>query len=86
MTTQKIYTVKDKKSDSYGQIFTMKTDGLAIRVMQNAVDNPNSEIAKYREEFSLYCVGEYDETSGLIKGYEDIKCIGQIADLTTTKE
>lgn len=84
MTKLKMYAVKDKKADAYLQPFTTQTDGLAIRMIQGAMEGENN-LSKYPEDFSLYNIGEYSENTGIIIGHQDIVCIGQLSDLTTKK-
>lgn len=84
MNKQKIYTVKDKKAEAFLQPFTTQTDGLAIRMIQASMEQENN-LSKYPEDFSLWCIGEFLEETGLVLGYEDIICLGQLSDLNTKK-
>lgn len=66
MLEQKIYGVFDKKAEAFTPIFTEATDGLAIRTIQNAMQNPESNLNRYAVDYCLYSVGEFNLSSGEI--------------------
>lgn len=76
----KMYAVKDKKAEAYLQPMSTATDGVAIRMIQGAMEQDNN-LSKHPEDFSLWHIGYYDELTGKIEGLEDIICIGQLTDL-----
>lgn len=67
---KKLFTVYDEKVNSYGSPFVASSDGEASRMLSDAIDDPNSLIARHPEDFSLYCVGEYNELSGIVTAYD----------------
>jgi hypothetical protein len=62
-----IYSVYDQASQSYAQPFFAQNDGVAVRVLQSAVNGaePNN-ITLYPEQFSLWRLGEYNDKTGKI--------------------
>ena len=65
MQEQKVYSIYDTKAETYGNIFTCLTDGLASRVFAHvALFSGNADYARYPEDFALYCVGSFMDGSG----------------------
>lgn len=62
----KLFTTYDVKSEQFGQPFVMTTKAIAIRSFTEACIAPDSEFAKYPEDYYLYCIGEYDSETGTI--------------------
>lgn len=62
----KIFSVYDSSVNAYLSPFFCRTKGEAIRALVNELDNPNSNIAKYPDDFILFEIGEYDDQSGSI--------------------
>ena len=60
----RIYAVYDVKAKAYAQPFFMKETGQAIRGFKQVVNDPQTEIYKNPEDFSLFQLGEYDEETG----------------------
>ena len=59
----KAYTIYDKAAKAFNTPFFMHNKALAIRAFE---DNVNSQeennITKHPEQFSLFCLGEYDDS------------------------
>lgn len=66
----KLYSVMDVKSEQYGPIMALHHDAVAIREFAAAIDQPNSMIAKYPEDFELHCVGSFEPEW---KRFDDIR-------------
>lgn len=62
----KIYAVHDLKAEAYLQPFFAGTDGLAIRMFQAAANDQEHQFWKYAEDYSLYCIGVWDESAGVV--------------------
>jgi len=62
----KIYAVHDIKAEAYLQPFFAGTDGLAIRMFQAAANDQDHQFWKYAEDYSLYHIGEWDESTGVV--------------------
>lgn len=61
-----LYSVRDEKAVcSYEpQIFKTQVD--AIRFFDQAIQNKNTMINKYPDDFTLYKIGTFDERTGVI--------------------
>lgn len=61
----KAYTIFDTKSLTYSNPFYAPTHGAAIRITSDAAHDGNSQLSRHPADFILYCVGEYDDNSGI---------------------
>jgi hypothetical protein len=64
---KKIFTVFDAKAEIYLPPFYMHSKGEAIRAFQTSANDQNLQIGKYPEDFTLYEIGEYDDSTAEIK-------------------
>lgn len=62
-----IFSVYDKKAVAYNAPFYFHQKGQAIRAFEDAVNDPQSPFFKHPEDFALFLIGEWDDTTGLIK-------------------
>lgn len=68
---QNVYAIRDVKADAYEDVLMLcPTKGLAMRAFIDAVNQPNSRLAKYVDDFHLYEIGTFDPASGTIKGHQ----------------
>lgn len=61
---KKMYTIKDQKSESFNVPFFNNTHGEAERNFQELVNDKQSFVSKYPEDYDLYYLGTYDERTG----------------------
>lgn len=66
MQKLQIFSVFDKKAVAYLQPFYYQQKGQAIRAFEDSVNNPETAFNKHPEDFSLYLLGEFDDTTGEI--------------------
>lgn len=65
MQTMKIYSIYDMKAESYGNLFVAVTDGIASRCFAQVVAfSGNEDYSRYPEDFTLYCLGEFNNGTG----------------------
>jgi len=60
----KLFSIRDIKAEGYNTPFTQSTFGLAERAFKEAANDPNSQIAKNKEDFSLYHIGDFNHKTG----------------------
>lgn len=65
MSEQLIFTVYDQKAQAYLSPFVTKTKGLAIRMFEELVNQAGHQFYKFPADYTLYCVGLWDETNGV---------------------
>lgn len=62
----KVFSVYDSKVGSYLSPFFVRSKGEAIRGVVNELENPNSNLAKFPADFTLFEIGEYDDEHGTL--------------------
>lgn len=68
-----ICAIKDEAIESYGQPMFFKTEKEAIRVFINEALREDSRIFHNPEDFDLYKIGLYEETTGELQGMKHTK-------------
>lgn len=61
-----VYSVFDEKAVSFMRPFIFTTDGQATRAFSDGVNDSSCHLSKHSEDYSLHCIGTFDEKSGLI--------------------
>lgn len=59
----KVFTVYDSKAEAYLQPFYGKSRGEALRSFIEAANDKQSNIGKYPEDFTLFDLGEFDDSN-----------------------
>jgi hypothetical protein len=73
----KIYSIYDSAANAYMQPFFMHNDGIAIRAFQDNVNSKEeNNISQHPDQFTLFCIGEYDDSNGQITKAETLKSLG----------
>lgn len=62
----KIYSVYDMAAGAYLAPFYEQNDLMAIRRFAMLVNDENSIFCKSAQDFTLHCLGEWDDSSGLV--------------------
>jgi hypothetical protein len=65
-----VYSVYDKKAQSYLTMFCRSHDGEALRSFADDVSNANSPFAKHPEDYSLYKLGQFNSITGELIGHK----------------
>lgn len=81
----KLYAVLDRDSGVYDGPVGCNADGVAIRNFTNMARNPESPIGRNPECFSIWRVGEWDDSTGSVIP-ETKKCLAHAIDLLTPNE
>lgn len=61
-----IFTIYDEKAHAYLPPFVMHNDAMAIRVFGDCLNSNDHQFAKHPHDYSLYRVGEFDDSSGTV--------------------
>ena len=61
-----IYAIHDLKAEAYLKPFFAEADGLAIRMFQEAANDPEHGFHKYAEDYTLFAIGVWDERAGVV--------------------
>jgi len=81
-----IISVYDVKADVYSPPFFVHTKGEAIRSFADEVQNENSAIGRHPEDYHLFCLGDFIETTGEIRVLEVKERIALASDFVKIKE
>lgn len=60
----KAFTIRDTKGEVFNTPFFQKTHGEAERSFKSLLNDQQSMVAKYPEDYDLYYIGEYDDQTG----------------------
>lgn len=60
----KIYSVYDKKAESFSPPYVAHNDLIALRNFEGSVNNPEFPISKYPDDFALYYLGNIGDMDG----------------------
>lgn len=77
----KVFVFKDDKSESYGPPIIMQTRGMFLREVMENLPRQETVWAKHPMDFSLFEIGEYCPTLGVLYPYEVKTCLGLVQDL-----
>lgn len=65
----KVFAVYDSKVESYLQPFFMQTKGQALRAWETSVNDESTMFCKHPADFTLFEIGEYDDSKGDLVSY-----------------
>lgn len=86
----KVYSVFDVKAGVYATPFFQLNDGVAVRSFTDMVNNSKSTPFLHAGDYSLLCIGLFDDDSGVISSHKPINVVNgatvkQIEDPRQTK-
>lgn len=81
-----LYSIFDKKSQTYMQPFVELTDGTAIRQCMDLLLNANAPFAKYPEDFTLMRIGSWDEIGGQPIGENPPEVVSELLTLSQAQQ
>jgi len=61
-----LFSIYDEKTLVFGQPFQAKTQGEALRMFAAAVNQPDSLLNDYPNDFTLYQIGSFNSENGLL--------------------
>lgn len=62
-----VYSIFDVKAQAYGAPFVALNDSLALRIVSQLVAyGGNPDYQRYSEDFSVFCLGDFDDCSGVV--------------------
>lgn len=80
----KMYSIYDRALGVYLTPFPARGDVDALRQVKASFKDPSmadTPVMKNPSDFSLVCVGEFDDESGVISGYTSVPIIAKLDDL-----
>lgn len=73
---KKLYSVFDNVALVYSNPFTSINDGTAFRDFSHACQDPQSSLHKSPNEFSLYHLGDFDDSTGEVISLHPRRIVG----------
>lgn len=77
----KIFAVYDSKAEAYLQPFFARTDGVALRMFGQAAQDEQHDFSKHAADYTLFCLGEFDEYTGKIAPLDALYNLGNALSL-----
>lgn len=77
-----MFMVFDKKTQVYDQPFMAMSFGAVERMMDKTVKEGKSIIAEYPDDFMIFHVGSFEETTGKIELIDHVP-VGTVSDFVT---
>ena len=71
-----VYAVHDAAVGAFNRPLFFRSRGEAIRAFQDAVLDPQSGFSAHGADYSFYCVGTFDDESGVLVPFEPGRVCG----------
>jgi hypothetical protein len=82
----KVFTIYDAKAEAYLQPFFLSTKGQAIRSITEALANTEHQFAKYPQDFTLFELGEYDDSNGQMLPHQAPLSLGNLLEFNSPQK
>jgi hypothetical protein len=77
---QNVYTIFDSKAEIFKSPFMAMNDAVALRMIEQAASDPNTDLGRYPADFTLFFIGTYQDHTGQ---YEMAEAKRHVADVIT---
>ena len=77
----RVYTVFDSKVEAFLTPFFMRADGEAVRAAVEAGYQDNHNFSKYAADYTLVCIGEWDDATAAFYPLDAKANLGNILQL-----
>lgn len=71
-----IFSSYDEKLQGYNLPFFMPKKAQAIRHFSDGINDPSTQISKHPGDYTLICLGTFDEETGIIEHKKETLCNG----------
>lgn len=72
-----VFTIRDNQVNAFSQPFFSPTNGSALRAFADHVNEAGTPANKHPQDFALYHLGTYDDTTGRFENNEVPQLLGQ---------
>lgn len=86
MTTLRAYSIFDVKIRAYSPPFYAVNDGMAGRMLTDLVNDPTTSIGRHPRDFSLFCLGVFDDSTGALEGFTPRVFVAEAASLLPNEQ
>lgn len=73
----KVYNIHDAKAEVYLPPFFARANGEAIRIFSNFANDPQHPVGEHPEDYSLFRIGIYDQSNGVVAGLKEHEPLGK---------
>lgn len=81
-----VYSLHDSKAGAFLRPFYAPSKGLALRAVLAALEDPNHDLAKYPGDFTLFELGEWEDTTAVYTPHEAKQSLGTMLELGNRTE
>jgi len=82
MIKTEAFSVFDDKAGTFSPPFFMSTQGQAIRMFGDLVNDKNTQINKHPSDYRLFLIGAFDQSSGLLEAVNPPRFLCAAVDFT----
>lgn len=82
---KKVYSILDRVSREYGPLFVCSTDEEAVRTVRQAALYGKSNLSQFPTDFTLYCLGKFEESSGILTGLKIPVIISDVSNIVNVE-
>lgn len=76
----KLYAIRDHKASVTHAPFTAQNHGIAMRFVANLIqDQPQSDIARHSNDYTVWCLGDFDQVANVVRGFEEAEHVSDVA-------
>lgn len=75
----KMVSIRDDKIGAYMNPQFFRSTGEAERSFTSLVNDPQSQVANYPDDFCLFELGEFDDSTGELRQYDQARSLGLAA-------
>ncbi len=74
---QVIVAIRDRQADAFMRPWFVPTANMAIRSFMDEVnrDSADNQLFNHADDFDLYEIGVFDDSTGRIESYDDMKVL-----------
>lgn len=79
-----VYSVRDSKVGAYMAPFFVPNSSVAVRMVTDTANDPSTLLYKHPEDFQLFHIGTFNESTGEIKAINH-ESLGKVIDIMGLK-
>lgn len=77
----KVFVIYDDKAKAYLTPFFLPEVGMAVRAFADCVNNPEHAFGRHPEDYTLFQLGEFNDSSGVIAVEGTLLCVAHAVEL-----
>lgn len=80
-----MFALYDEKVAAFLTPFPAQSVGHAVRIMEERAQDPNFPLRRHPQDFTLYCIGSFDDASASLKSLEEPSLVSKGNELVRAK-